>query len=89
MGQKIDRAQRKAAGHTCGALFHIVFNAGQTLRVVARPIQHDPGGHPLMGTIHNMGDGLTPKERKYLEKISQDLIDSAEILRKLMWRFRK
>lgn len=87
MKPKLNRAQRKAAGHTCRALFHIVMTAGHTLKAVARPVAYDPGDHPLMGTIHWMGDGLTKKERAYVEGLADNLLNSSEQLRQLGSRF--
>lgn len=87
MKPKLDRAQRKAAGHTCRALFHIVMSAGHTLQAVARPVKYDVGKHPYMGTIHWMGDGLTKKERAYVEGLADNLLNSSELLRQLSGRF--
>lgn len=87
MGQKINKAQRKAAGHSCLLIFHAVMSAGHMLQHVARPVEYDEARHVRMGTKNWMGEGLSDKEQAYVMKKADELLDLADTIRGLGQRF--
>lgn len=74
---KIDKVKRKAAGHTCLLLFHAANTVRHGMRMVTDGSAARDG----------LGDGLTEKERAYINRMADDMNETATKLRKLGWRF--
>jgi len=72
-----NRAKRLAASHVCLGLFAVQHTVAHTLSRVASTDSLWDG----------MGEGLTPKERAYVERQVTELNERAELLRKLGHRF--
>lgn len=75
---KLDKAQRKAAGHCCMLLFH-------TMHSVASELQRlgVPRDKWKVGTWHGAGEGLSERERAFVSKLSSDILEDADKLRRL------
>lgn len=73
---RVNKAGRKAAAHICFTVFGIINSAAR---------------HTLMELLRRRltYDGLTPKERKLVKEMADDLWDIGETLRKLGWRLDK
>lgn len=76
MPPSLDDVKRKAAGHVMLVLFHLVSSS------VVHPLK-------IMASKSNsgLGSGLTDKERELVLKMSTELFEKAELMRRLGWRF--
>lgn len=72
-----NRAKRLAASHVCLGLFAV---QGAVAHTLSRVASSDP-------TWDGMGEGLTPKERAYVQRQVDELKEKAELMRKLGHRF--
>lgn len=79
MGAKLKKAERRAAGLTCIALFHVLQSG------VAHPLKQLAQGFPNAGGSRA---GLTDREAEYIEDLAERLFRAAELIRALGWRLR-
>jgi len=75
MPPPLDPAKRLAAGHMCMTMFHLTSSsvAFQLSMVAARRKE-------------GLGDGLTQKEQELIQRLSSQMYETSEILRRLGWR---
>lgn len=81
---KLDKAQRKAAGHCCMLLFHTLDSVGMQLQRVA-----EPRDKFKVGTWHGAGEGLSEREREFVRQFASGVRKDAETLRRLAHLFLK
>lgn len=81
---KIDKAQRKAAGHGCMLLFHTMDTVGMQLQRLAVPRDKWK-----VGTWHGVGEGLSEREREFVSEFAGKVRKDAETLRRLGHLFLK
>lgn len=61
------------------AMFGICNTLAHSVRMIA--MHYPPSGV-------GFGDGLTEKERAFVQKLAGEIYENGEVLRKLGWRFR-
>lgn len=75
VGIKIDKAKRRAAGHSCMTLFAVQGAVTHGLTILLRD------------QYEGLGEGLTPKEKEYVSNLQHQSHELGERFRKLGWRF--